>query len=225
MTFKFISTDQPFFSNISLTLEEKKVYVVEGKNGVGKSTFFSLLQGTNSPNSEITGSVTYDSAAHKITHNHLPHEVISQVKTVVQDTAKMIVPVMTVQENLQLAQLSHYPTLRPLAHHASIPEIMKDFTLDLSSSVEHLSGGQKQILAIIMALQKPTKILLLDEPTAALDDKNTQLVINFLTTLAQKLNLIIVIITHDKDIINKCGSGQRILIKNTENQIRMIEQY
>jgi ABC-type lipoprotein export system ATPase subunit len=100
---------------------------------------------------------------------------------------------------------------------------MHEFNLNLKKNVQQLSGGQKQILAIMMALQKPTQILLLDEPTAALDEKNTHMVIQFLNTLAQERNLIIIIITHDKELTQTYAHNRTITIKKDAGDTRTIE--
>ena len=154
----------------------------------------------------------------------MPHEISAVIKTVVQDSFVMIAPSMTVEENLKLAQLSTYPLPIPLSHSQHIPELIKEFNINPTTTARYLSGGQKQILAIIMALQKPTQILLLDEPTAALDAKNSTLVMNFLKTLAQELQLIVLIITHDQDVVQQYGTNKNITITEDENDVRRVKQ-
>lgn len=225
LTFSFTEKSQPFFHNIHIELEAGKIYFIQGKNGVGKSTFFSILQGTTPTGAILTGSLTYNQKNIPITNNRISSAISSLIKTVIQDSNKMLVKTMTVQDNLRLAQLTKYPLAIPFAADKHIPAIIKQFNINPTIKVQHLSGGQKQILAIIMTLQKPTEILLLDEPTAALDEKNSQLVVDFLHTLAEKLQLTIIIITHDKDIAMQCGVDQTIVIKKNDDETRTIEQY
>ena len=59
--------------------------------------------------------------------------------------------------------------------HATLFDIIKPLGIDMHKPAHLLSGGQRQFLAILMALQKPTKLLFLDEPTATLDKKNAHL--------------------------------------------------
>ena len=66
-----------------------------------------------------------------------------------------------------------------------------------------MSGGQRQMLALLMVTQKPIDLLLLDEPTAALDSKNSDYVMQGIRTLAQEKNICILCISHDADIIKK----------------------
>jgi len=224
INFKFNQHDQPFFHDAHVEFKAGLLYFIQGKNGVGKSTFFSLLQGTTPRNAILTGVIILNETEFIIKNNRLDHKITSHVKTVIQDINKMIVNAMTIEENLRLAHLPKYPRLFPLTHTINLSTIMKDFGIDqLHQTVQKLSGGQKQILAIIMALQKTTKILLLDEPTAALDEKNTHMVIQFLTQLAKTLDLIIIIITHDKELTSTYGQHHTLTIAADTEGIRTIK--
>lgn len=224
MSFTFNPQEQPFFHDAHIEFDSGTIYFIQGKNGVGKSTFFSLLQGTTPRSASLTGTIIFDGNEFIIKNNCVDHKISSRVKTVVQDSNKMIVNAMTVEENLRLAHLPTYPRLIPLSHQINLPSIMKNFGINrLDANVQQLSGGQKQILAIMMALQKPTQILLLDEPTAALDEKNTHMVIQFLTDLAKTLDLIIIIITHDKELTATYAKDRTVTIKVEQNGTRTIE--
>jgi ABC-type lipoprotein export system ATPase subunit len=232
MSFKFNGQKNYFFHNAHIIFESGNTYFIQGKNGVGKSTFFSILQGTIPRNATLTGAVIFDNKEFIIRNNCFDQKLSCQVKTVVQDVNSMIVNAMTVEENLQLAHLPRYPRLIPLARTVTMPAllrqgfggqaIMHGFNIDQLMKVQQLSGGQKQILAIMMALQKPTHILLLDEPTAALDEKNTHMVIQFLNTLAQEMDLIIIIITHDKELTQTYAHNRNITIKKDADETRTI---
>ncbi len=223
LDFKFNAHDQLFFHNVHIKFDSGKTYFIQGKNGVGKSVFFSLLQGTSPRGTVLTGKISFNNSEFSIKNNCIDNKISSQIKTVVQDINKMIISAMTIEENLRLAHLPRYPQFIPLAHDFNLPTIIKDFGInDLKKNVYLLSGGQKQILAIIMALQKPTQILLLDEPTAALDEKNSHMVIQFLNTLAQELDLIIIIITHDKELTQTYAQNRTITIKKNNNETRTI---
>jgi len=222
MSFKFNEQQNYFFHTINITFESGNTYFIQGKNGVGKSTLFSILQGTAPRNALLVGTVVYDNKECIMRNNCIDQQLSSHVKTVVQNVNTMIVDAMTVEENLKLASLPMHPRCKPLSSIIALPAIMHEFTIDPLMNVEQLSGGQKQILAIMMALQKPTQILLLDEPTAALDEKNTHMVIQFLNTLAQKMDLIIIIITHDKELTQTYAQNRTIIIKKDIHETRTI---
>jgi|SRR4030095_2344061 len=223
MNFKFNEQQNYFFHTINITFESGNTYFIQGKNGVGKSTFFSILQGTLPQHSLLTGTVNFNNTEFVINNNYIDQKLYSHVKTVVQDVNTMIVNSMTVEENLKLAGLPTYPRCKPLSSFVNIETIIHEIHINPLMNVQQLSGGQKQILAIMMTLQKPTQILLLDEPTAALDEKNTHMVIQFLNTLAQKMDLIILIITHDKELTQTYAHNHRVTIQKKENETRTIQ--
>jgi putative tryptophan/tyrosine transport system ATP-binding protein len=99
-----------------------------------------------------------------------------------------------------LANLPQYPSLSKLIEDICLPEFLDQFNLDVNKPIKFLSGGQRQILAILSALQKQAQILLLDEPTAALDSNNANMVISFLTKLVEMKKITILIICHDKKL-------------------------
>ena len=115
----------------------------------------------------------------------------------------MIADQFTFGQNLQIANLPEYPFFAPLPAHKPLPKLVERFGINSNTPAYLLSGGQRQILSILMVLQKHTKILLLDEPTAALDEKNAQMVMLFLQELIITTPITILIICHDKDLVHE----------------------
>jgi ABC-type cobalamin/Fe3+-siderophores transport system ATPase subunit len=72
--------------------------------------------------------------------------------------------------------------------------------------VGRLSGGQRQLLATAMVLQKTTRLLLLDEPTAALDLENAHHVLSVLCDIAEKESFIVMAIIHDQALLAQYAS-------------------
>jgi putative ABC transport system ATP-binding protein len=73
----------------------------------------------------------------------------------------------------------------------------------LDKKVYSLSGGEQQRLALARLLLKNSKVILCDEPSAALDKENTQIVINILKEQAQS-GKVVIVSSHDEYIINQC---------------------
>ena len=222
MSFKFNQQKNYFFHNAHISFESGKIYFIQGKNGVGKSTFFSILQGTTPTNAQLEGSVAFNNKNYAITNNTMNRDLCLYIKTMLQDSNKMVASTLTVQENIQLAQLPQYPNLKPLSYTTESPAMLDAFSINAQAPVQQLSGGQRQILAILMMLQKPTQVLLLDEPTAALDDKNSHMVMQFLGTLVKQLDIIVIIITHDKELIQTYPQHHTVTIKKETEEIRTI---
>ena len=95
-------------------------------------------------------------------------------------------------------------------------EVLKLVDLDVSvldKFPSQLSGGQIQRVVIAIALSRNIKLLLLDEPTTALDEENKTNIINLINDLKKRLNILILFVTHDIDSIkNICD--EIIILKN-----------
>ena len=88
---------------------------------------------------------------------------------------------------------------------------MVDLSDKLDSYPSQLSGGQKQRVAIARALACDPKVLLCDEPTSALDPQTTASILQLLKTINQKLNITIIMITHQMSVVEKICNKVAIL--------------
>lgn len=199
--FRFKHTDAWFFENITLFFKQGTINFVRGNNGAGKSTLFRILQGIIEPYEEIQGSIVIDELdINLLAKNNI--EILNQaVKIVQQKFDIMLADRFSFAENIAMAKCSMYPTLQKMPNFSLPDSLLKRFAINYQTPVYFLSGGQRQILAILMALQKPTKVLLLDEPTAALDATNATMVMEFLKELVEQTDLTVVIICHDKELV------------------------
>jgi ABC-type multidrug transport system ATPase subunit len=210
MDFAF-SAEKPFFKNVSLQCLPGQLNFLRGQNGSGKSTFFNILQKHIPQGARLTGNFMIDGQEMKSEY----------ITIVVQDVDEMLASQFSVAQNLQCANLSRYPGLHALPESNNMT-FLQEFNIDCDKTVDQLSGGQKQILAIVIASQKPTKLLLLDEPTAALDPKNAQMVMQCLQKLAQELDLTVLIISHDKELVLTYAPGYYFEIQQDDNNVRNI---
>jgi len=204
LNFAFDKNSPPFFKELSIEFEEKKIHFIRGANGSGKSTLFRIFQGKIDQSEVVSGKIQFNKQKYKF--NHLKQSVkrnsLNRIKMVQQKFDLMLADQLSFAQNLKLANILTYPSLRGLPNHQKLPTFVARFKIDINKPVYLLSGGQRQILAILMALQKPARILLLDEPTAALDDQNSKMVMEFLLNLVSSTNLTVLIICHDKELVN-----------------------
>lgn len=204
LTFAFESNNNDFFKDIAVSFDEGKVHFIEGDNGVGKSTFFTILRGMTSKTSKLEVSISLQDVLYRAEKNQLPTAFLDRVHMVRQQYDTMLAHKFSVIENLQLANLQRYPSLKALPE-AIMLDVLHKMSIDIHRPVYLLSGGQRQLLAILMVLQKPTNVLLLDEPTATLDSQNAQLIMNILHQLAEQLHITMLIICHDKQLVAQYG--------------------
>ncbi len=201
--FKFHEEDSCFFHDFSFTIELGKLYFIRGQNGAGKSTLLRLLQGHIESQEQVRGMIEID--GYQIGFNGTSQATstyaFKAITMVPQKFDEMLADQLSFNQNLCLATMSRYPGLKGLPGHQAIPDFAQRFNIDMDKPVHVLSGGQRQVLAILMALQKNASVLLLDEPTAALDEKNAEMVMQFLSELVQLTKLAVVIICHDKELV------------------------
>ena len=226
LSFAFSSKSSPFFQHIDMTLEPNKIYFLQGANGSGKSTLFRLLQGNVRSGEIIGGTVSVDNKIYDLRDNATRDMLHTFVHAVHQDYDTMLADQFNFEENIRFAHMPRYPSLKPLSRHQLIPAFIERFKIDLSKPVYLLSGGQRQILAMLTALQKSTALLLLDEPTAALDPVNTQTVLAFLHELVAQTAITILIISHDQTVMKEYAQPENSfeMYIDTKTGIRTLER-
>lgn len=203
--FKFTPEQRCFFKDLSLELEAGKLHFLRGENGSGKSTLLRLLQGGVDKGEQVLGSIEIEGHAAKLNEMAVRanKKIFERISLVPQKFDEMLANQLSFEENLSLANMDAYPSLKCLPLYQTITGLLERFKIDQKKPVYLLSGGQRQILSIVMALQKKVSILLLDEPTAALDDQNAEMVMQFLQELASTQGLTILIISHDRELIKR----------------------
>lgn len=197
--FSFVQGGKPFFENLSIDFKVGAMNFVCGKNGMGKSTLLKILSGGIAQHS-VQGVLQIDSQQHDLARLDAMLPAIGMVG---QNFNAMLVDANSFYENLQFALLPHYPSFAMLPTVVPLPIFVEKYGIDCDMPIHLLSGGQRQILSILMVLQRSPKILLLDEPTAALDEENAIIVMNFLQDLCIQENITIIAIVHNLDMVEK----------------------
>ena len=191
---------EPVLNDVSLSLRHGDFCIIIGANGSGKSTLINIINGEYLPDS---GTVEYQA---KVAH-------------VVQDVNQGTIPEMTLLENLALAEMQHSkPKLAFYKRYKEeIIKKIKSFDIDLEKyihrSLNCLSGGQRQIIATLMAIHSGRQILLLDEHTSALDPKMQNLLMQYTAKQIEILRLTSIMITHRMDDAIKYGNRLVMLHK------------
>ncbi|MGZ6250688.1 MAG: ATP-binding cassette domain-containing protein [Candidatus Chromulinivorax sp.] len=209
------SENNPFFKDLSIDFHQNALNFICGKNGTGKSTLLKILAGKVLHG--LSGQLIIDEKSYDFKDFYM---IQNSIGMVAQNFDSMLVSPATFYENLQFAQLPKYPGLAKLSSLKTLPNFIKKYGIDPHIPVYRLSGGQRQILSILMVLERLPKLLLLDEPTAALDEENAQIVMSFLQELCLQKDLTIVAIVHDFDLVKKYAPDKYIQLYQKENGIR-----
>lgn len=182
--------------NINASIQSGDFVVLLGANGAGKSTLFNVLAGKEEISEgtiTINGTLTNSSA-----------QRIASTAQLHQDPLVGSVGSLTVRENLALAlyrakraRLTNAVSI--VTHSALEKEVLRLFGTSaiLDKPMKRLSGGQRQLLAFLMVTAYPTSLLLLDEPTAALDPQSADKMIQLIQHVAATKKSAILLITHD----------------------------
>jgi ABC-type branched-subunit amino acid transport system ATPase component len=197
ISFKYASNDKPTFENLNLSIDTNdKIIGLTGLSGNGKSTIVKLLlklYKLQSGNIYIDGeNIEYIDANYireNITYVNQTSKLFD--KKIIDNILYGCNNIDSCNENLK--EVLRYSTIRDLFKNLDI------FNKNSGSLGENLSGGQRQVINIISGLINPSKILILDEPTNALDPALKIEVLNLIKEF-KKYKQCIIIITHDKDV-------------------------
>ena len=207
---------QLFFHDLSFELEKGGLHTLSGKNGCGKSTLLAALRGDLS--ADLTGSVEIGGIAYPISHVKTLRKEIALIS---QRFDEMVADQFSFLQNLEFAKLHRRPSfLKGFQASPFLPPFIERFGIDYHKPVRLLSGGQRQVLALLMALQKQPSILFLDEPTATLDPINAQMVFQFLRALIDEFQLTALVICHDEELAASYRSGNSFQIQVGEAGLR-----
>ncbi len=193
-----ISENHVILNNLNLEIKEGEFVTIVGPSGCGKSTLLNILGGMDP---FFRGEIQIDSKP--IHDSPYTDRVI-----VFQEGA--LFPWLTVYQNiefgLKIARVSKTQREQTVMHYIDMVQL----TNFSQAFIHQLSGGMKQRVAIARALALNPKILLMDEPFAALDIQTRKMLYNELLKIHQQTNKTIIFVTHN---INEAVSlGDRVII-------------
>jgi len=187
------SENNNIFNNLNLTINPYSITGIRGNSGIGKSTFFKLLLRLYNYN---YGSILIDDIPiENFDRNYYYNNII----TYVGQEPELLEG--SIYNNILSNNLYNYDKKL----YNVILEILSDIN-NVYDSSEKLSGGQKQRVAICRAIMKKPKILLLDEPSSALDIDNEKKLLLLLKTIGYNYNFTIIIISHRNETLKLCNN-------------------
>lgn len=207
ITHTFAGGLEPVLNDFNLQLARGDFCVIIGANGSGKSTLMQIIAGALAPDS---GQIRFKGAIASAEQRRL------LVSHLVQAVDQGTLPELTILENMVLSQRrGRRPRLAFYQRaESSIRQILQTLGqgLDrhLHAPLATLSGGQRQMVALLMALSAQPQLLLLDEHTAALDPNSAQRVMHHTAHCVAESQLTTVMITHNLE--DAIQYGNRLIL-------------
>ncbi|MBW8350044.1 ABC transporter ATP-binding protein [Bacillus sp. IITD106] len=178
----------------NVRIKNGEFVAIMGPSGSGKSTLLQLMGGLDLPTS---GELIVD-GVHLNKLNEKERTLFRRTKVGFVFQNYQLLPMMTVAENIALSLSANKTSKDEILHR--VKQLMKDVNLEGKESQfpSQLSGGQQQRVAIARALAMKPQLILTDEPTGNLDQKNGSDVLQLLSKLNKEEKITIVMVTHDE---------------------------
>lgn len=198
-------------NGISLNIKNEEFLVIVGSNGSGKTTLLNLVAGSVKPDK---GTIIIDDNDVTRLADHKRSQWIARV---FQNPMSGTASDLSILDNFRLAAIRTKPKGLSIGIDDRFKQGVKDKIATLGMGLENkieqpmgtLSGGQRQALTLLMSVMDSCKVLLLDEPTAALDPRSAEVVMRTADKLIADFKLTAILITHNlKDAYNY---GTRII--------------
>ena len=195
-------TEVDILHDVGIKVKSGEIVSIIGPNGAGKSTLLKTIFGLLKPRH---GSVTLkEENITGLTPDKIVKKGISYVPQV-----ENVFPSMTIQENLEMGAF-----IRDDDYSQRLDEIYNLFTVlreRKKQKVGHLSGGQRQMVAMGRALMLDPQVLLLDEPSAGLDPISARNLDELILELRESLGATVVVVTHELASIFTIGNNSVFL--------------
>ncbi|MHB1348003.1 MAG: sugar ABC transporter ATP-binding protein [Candidatus Humimicrobiaceae bacterium] len=178
--------------NVSVDIKKGTVHCIVGENGAGKSTFIKILTGAES---RTSGSIIYDGKEY---HPRSVRDAMNYGMSMLYQELN-IVEYLTVEQNLNLGKENHkFGFIVSDIGNKSAIAILKEIdpTINIKSTVSNLSVAQKQIIEIVKAIATDAKVIVMDEPTAAITEEETKKLFEIIKDLKNKKDVTIIYISH-----------------------------
>lgn len=211
-TFHLKKKEVDAVNDVSLKINDGEVYGIIGYSGAGKSTLVRCINFLEIPdNGSITindfGTISVKNQKLYLTNGDKTSELTEKKLRELRRSIGMIFQHFNLLDRCTVFENIAYPLQYTRKSKAEISKKVRSL-LELvaledkiDSYPSQLSGGQKQRVAIARALANDPKILLCDEATSALDPDATESILKLLQELNQKLNLTIILITHEMSVV------------------------
>lgn len=186
-------------TNVNFKVGQGEIHCLVGENGAGKSTLMKIISGIY-PVGTYTGDVVFEGAVQKL--RTVADSEAKGIAIIYQELA--LIPELTVYENIFFGhEIVEKGLINWNKTIIAATEVLKRVRLDVSpgEKVKNLSVGKRQLIEIAKALSKNIKLLILDEPTSALNEDDSENLLNLLLQLKEQGMTCIMISHRLKEVI------------------------
>jgi putative multiple sugar transport system ATP-binding protein len=195
-------------ADVNLTVQRGAIHAICGENGAGKSTLMKVLSGVY-PHGSYDGEIVFE--GHPVEFSNIRQSEAAGIVIIHQELA--LIPELSIAENIFLGnETSRRGVISwDEANHRAI-ELMARVGLRENplTAVKHLGIGKQQLVEIAKALSKEVKLLILDEPTAALNDDDSTHLLDLLKGLQGK-GITSIMISHKLNEIERVADAITII--------------
>ena len=171
-------------NNVNFKVKRGEIHCLVGENGAGKSTLMKVLSGVY-PYGEYKGNIVLNNEIQK--YSGISSSEKAGIAIIYQELA--LIPDMTVYENIFLGhEIKNRFTINWNETIAKSKELLKRVNLNINpaTKIKDLGVGRQQLVEIAKAFSKNVKLLILDEPTAALNEDDSENLLNLLKELKEE---------------------------------------
>jgi putative multiple sugar transport system ATP-binding protein len=198
--------------NVNITVKAGEIHALVGENGAGKSTLMKVLSGVY-PYGTYTGDIYYEGAERRFSGIADSEEL--GIIIIHQELA--LVPLLSIAENIFLGnEQAKHGVIDWSAAFSRTKELLKVVGLNESPDtlVTNLGVGKQQLVEIAKALSKKVKLLILDEPTASLNEKDSNALLELLLRFKEQ-GISSILISHKLNEISKVADSITVLRDGT----------
>ena len=197
------------FNEVDLEVQKGSIHALVGENGAGKSTLMNVLSGVY-PYGTYSGTITYEN---EIARFRTIHDSESKGIVIIHQELALI-PELSIYENIFLGHEKsrlgiidwnrEKEEARYFAEEVGLQE-------DIYTPCKYLGVGKQQLVEIAKALSKSVKLLIMDEPTAALNDNDSEALLELIVKLRRERGVTVIIISHKLNEILKVADRITVL--------------
>jgi len=185
--------------HVNLSFEQGEFAAIVGPSGSGKTTLLNMIGGLDNPTEGDI--IVNDKNIKELSSSKLIDFRLRNIGFVFQ--AYNLIPVLTAKENVEF--IMELQGKKRAERNERAMELLSAVGIAdrANSRPSKLSGGQQQRVAVARALASKPKFILADEPTANLDSKSTEILLDIMETLNKEENITFIFSTHDQRVVNK----------------------